>query len=367
MFFLCVPIYIYVQIGMKSDTPVSVASSFIQSTLAKPIVTTAPSSVQQNPQIISQNIPPLKQKTGIIKSKVPPPVPPRGSPRVDRRTSTGSYKSSHGISPRTTSPGIPNYLNDKYFNMIQQNANNMCRLSPQKLNYNNERRTSTPQPIFGKSRSPTCVRDWLEINDFAASDYDSSIKIFEITEPYKCATIKPRKPLPIKTGYLQRQSSFYEFSCNNEASVRSMVENYSKNQSFSRYNLAVFTDAKNHIDAEATKCIGKNFVSDRIKSYDHNNQVNHNNKDDKQDQINVPSIRIINPAQEQSNFIFNSLKRKTKTNNNNKANNRNLNEAIDKNGKISAKKCEILRSHSNIESDENDIFLDAFSLDGEFV
>ncbi|XP_031633372.1 phosphatidylinositol 4-phosphate 5-kinase type-1 beta isoform X4 [Contarinia nasturtii] len=95
----------------KSEAPVTVASSLIQSTLAKPIVTEAPSSTtsssssvpqQQSPLPTFQTtIPPLKQKTGIIKSKVPPPVPPRGSPRVDRRTSTSSHKSA-SASPRAT-------------------------------------------------------------------------------------------------------------------------------------------------------------------------------------------------------------------------------------------------------------------------
>ncbi|XP_055321416.1 phosphatidylinositol 4-phosphate 5-kinase type-1 beta-like isoform X5 [Sitodiplosis mosellana] len=89
----------------KPETPVTVASSSSQSSsLAKPIQTTAPSSVSQQQsrqQPVSQMIPPLKQKTGIIKSKVPPPVPPRGSPRVDRRTSASSQKSA-GASPRAT-------------------------------------------------------------------------------------------------------------------------------------------------------------------------------------------------------------------------------------------------------------------------
>lgn len=220
-----------------------------------------------------QTIPPLKQKTGIIKSKVPPPVPPRGSPRVDRRTSAGSYKSA-GPSPRgaTPSSGEQNYLNDKYFNQIQPNPNNVCRLSPQKFRTNNDRESVSPSlsartPIF-RNRSPTCVRDWLEINDFAASDYDEQVLQFKITEPPTCATITPRKPLPIRMGHLQRQSSFRSFSHGVDTSVRHKIEKYvEQNELVANQKLNSGPTADNNTD---TGQISANIVSDRIKAYDHN-------------------------------------------------------------------------------------------------
>lgn len=229
---------------------------------------------QSQAQPISQMIPPLKQKTGIIKSKVPPPVPPRGSPRVDRRTSASS------ASPRATpSSGRHemNYLNDKYFDTIQPNPNNLCRLSPQKLYKKDEPAVSPPRtPIF-RDRSPTCVRDWLEVNDFAASDYDESVLQFKITEPTKCITIKPRKPLPIRTAVLQRQSSFRAFSYSSDSSVRYKVEKYASDTNVA--NQMVNVSVNNNNDDEMAG-ISANIVSERIKSYynrgDSNDKSNNN-------------------------------------------------------------------------------------------
>ncbi|XP_037043534.1 phosphatidylinositol 4-phosphate 5-kinase type-1 alpha isoform X3 [Bradysia coprophila] len=77
----------------KPATPTTAAPSTISVVPSKPIVTTAPS--QTSPAI---TLPPLKQKTAIVKSKVPPPVPPRGSPKERRTHKTGT-------SPRATPPG----------------------------------------------------------------------------------------------------------------------------------------------------------------------------------------------------------------------------------------------------------------------
>lgn len=374
----------------------------------------------QSSQPILQTVPLLKQKTGIIKSKVPPPVPPRGSPRVDRRTSASSH-----ASPRATpSSGRHemNYLNDKYFDTIQPNANNLCRLSPQHLYTKDDRPVSPPRtPIF-RNRSPTCVRDWLEVNDFAASDYDESVLQFKITEPTKCVTIKPRKPLPIRTAHLQRQSSFRAFSYSSDSSVRCKVEKYAE------HNDIVATQNIVSSSHDDTAGISVNIVSERIRSYDcnqndindNNNNINNNNNTidtiphpetiDIQTTIEkgslfklrkafensssyilndqpVPVIRrvtaepmaepMIKPMakprlkkykkstalhmpqvtfSENSDDILKTLKRKNAPPNG--AN-------TDENDNI--EKIEILKNHSNIISVENANYLDTFSLDGEFV
>lgn len=367
--------------------------------------------------ILQSNIPPLKQKTGIIKSKVPPPVPPRGSPRVDRRTSASSHKSASASPRATPSSGRHemNYLNDKYFDTIQPNPNNMCRLSPQKFYKKDEKSTNSPPrtPIF-RDRSPTCVRDWLEVNDFAASDYDENVLQFKITEPTKCVTIKPRKPLPIRTAHLQRQSSFRTFSYSSDSSVRYKAEKYTEHNEIVA-NQTITSSNNDEIG------IGTNVVSDLIKSYDcnlnditndkiNNNQIinnintitnNNNNTNDTirhPESMDIektiekgnilklrqtfenptpncqPTLPLIKPRtkkkkanvtnrvtfsdQQQSDTILKTLKRK-------KAPPIVNTHANDDNDNI--KKCEILKSHSNILSVENITHLDAFSLDGEFV
>lgn len=215
--------YVHDKTMCYTETPVTVTPSSILSTPAKSIVTTAPS--MQGPTIsTTSNIPPLKQKTGIVKSKVPPPVPPRGSPR-DRRGG-GSQKS--GISPRGTPPssGSLNYLNDKYFDFVRPNSNNSCKIPAQTL-HPARSRSVTPQPIFGSRRSPTCVKDWLEINDFTTFDYDEKIVECKITQPPETITLKPKRPLPFKTAVLQRENSFKSLSHSSRSSVRSMVKTFS--------------------------------------------------------------------------------------------------------------------------------------------
>lgn len=316
--------------------------------LAKPNVTTAPSSVQQYMHPISQTIPPLKQKTGIVKSKVPPPVPPRGSPRVDRRTSTGSQKSSqmYGISPRNMSPGTPNYLNDKYFDVIQPNSNNMCRLTPLNLHKLSERRASAPTPIFGLRRSPTCVHDWLQINDFAASDFDEYILQSHELETVDNAIAKAKpnnRPIAFRTGHLQKQSSFRNSSYGGDISVRSMVERYSKKSHKNDVEMKI-----KHPPAIAEtneNCIRKNIVSDRVKAY---------RLDSTKPSVNqlIPSIQITSAER----GILNVLKRKRHI------------RSCDSIHESNVKKNEILRTHSNLKrSNGKETIVDAFSLDGEFV
>lgn len=380
-------------------------------------------------------IPPLKQKTGIIKSKVPPPVPPRGSPRVDRRASGGSHKSAVP-SPRgaTPSSGEQNYLNDKYFNTIQPNPNNMCRLSPQKLyKKDSERVSSSPSspsctPIF-RDRSPTCVRDWLEVNDFAASNYDESVLQFKITESQKCVTIKPRKPLPIRTAHLQRQSSFRALSLGSDTSVRYKIEKYvEQNEMSANKNAMAMTSNGSMND---TGDIGANIVSDRIKVYDCNqnpvngDQLNNSSEQShsremathpesmdigstiekgstiklrkkfEKDSSSMPASAIQTPPSQPKPSTVQSplpppIKPRTKLNRKSKLDVNHIRSTahtvptdnilstlkrkqpptgakhvIDENDNI--KKSEILKSHSKIQSVENIQYLDAFSLDGEFV
>lgn len=333
-------------VGWKIEALDSVALSFTHSMLAKPNVTTAPSSMQHYMHPISQTIPPLKQKTGIVKSKVPPPVPPRGSPRVDRRTSTGSQKSSqmYGVSPRNMSPGTRNYLNDKYFDVVQPNSNNMCRLTPLNLQKLSARRASAPTPIFGLRRSPTCVHDWLQINDFAASDFDEYIlqsKELE-TVDNSMANTKPNnhRPIAFRTGYLQKQSSFRNYG--GDKSVRSMVEKYSNKSHKNDVELKI-----NHQPAiePSDNFIRKNIVSDRVKAYRFDSTNPSSNQ-------MIPSIQITSSERD----ILNVLKRKCH------------NRSCDSMHESNVKRNEILRTHSNINrSNGNDKFVDAFSLDGEFV
>lgn len=235
----------------KTDAITATPSSSL-STPSKPIVTTAPSKTAIT------TMPALKQKTGIIKSKVPPPVPPRGSPR-DRRSGNGSHKS--GVSPRGTPPssGSVNYLNDKHKNVTRLKLNANCdNKNEQFTNCKSPvpvRTAVTEQilptalilrPLFGERRSPTCVRDWLEVNDFGASDFDR--KIIEWARGSKAAA-KARKPISIKTAILQRENSFKNIS-NSSGSVKSLTQNFeAKNQPIEGQSATIPTEKESIQDA----------------------------------------------------------------------------------------------------------------------
>lgn len=172
-------------------------------------------------------MPALKQKTGIIKSKVPPPVPPRGSPR-DRRSGNGNHKSS--LSPRGTPPssGSVNYLNDKYFDLVRPNRQiSQIKKSPGAI----PKAIKEPmmltalviRPVFGERRSPTCVRDWLEVNDFDANEFDR--KIVAWTRRGKAAAKARHNQMQIKESILQRDNSFKNIS-NSSGSVKSLTEKF---------------------------------------------------------------------------------------------------------------------------------------------
>lgn len=191
---------------MQAVNPTTVAPSPIAAMPSKPIVTTAPSQ-QQNP---SGTLPPLKQKTGIVKSKVPPPVPPRGSPK-DRR-------GHRGTSPKgTPSSGSYNHLNDKYFDACARKSSN---------NYDKERfdwlatnGSDEKPPSFGDRRSPSCVEDWLELNNF-----DVLPPAIPIDSPRKVIA-EHKRPISFTTKFLQRERSFHSMGrSSSSSSVQSVVK-----------------------------------------------------------------------------------------------------------------------------------------------
>lgn len=193
-------------------TPSSVAV-----TPSKPIVTTAPSqqssssgggggggnhhqsSYHPNSNNYNNNVstlPALKQKTGIVKSKIPPPVPPRGSPK-DRR----GQQQQRGASPKGTPPSsgsyTKNHLNDKYFDACGNVRGHRRQSSIVITNDNNNNNNDYDRPIFGASRSPSCVEDWLEINNFDVFPQPNEIS------PQK------QRPISITEKFLQRDNNQY--------------------------------------------------------------------------------------------------------------------------------------------------------------
>lgn len=78
-------------------------------------------------------------------------------------------------------------------------------------------------PVFGERRSPSCVEDWLEINDFdcCPAPIDSPIKL-------KAPVNLPKNALTIQTRFLQRENSFRSSGGSSERTVKSIIESFSK-------------------------------------------------------------------------------------------------------------------------------------------
>lgn len=78
-------------------------------------------------------------------------------------------------------------------------------------------------PVFGERRSPSCVEDWLEINDFdcCPAPIDSPIKL-------KAPLSLPKNTLTIQTRFLQRENSFRSSGGSSGRTVKSIIESFSK-------------------------------------------------------------------------------------------------------------------------------------------
>lgn len=271
--------------------PTTVAPSPIAATPSKPIMTTAPSqsnsaavSAAATGSAVASTLPPLKQKTGIVKSKVPPPVPPRGSPK-DRRGHHHHQTNSNraGSSPKGTPPssGSYNYLNDKYFACTQSTTSRRPSQTQSINNFDKHRFTiltnEEPVPIFGDRRSPSCVQDWLEINDFNISAPDQSPK--RVIATASSVDVIVKKPIAITTQFLQRENSLRNSA---SSSVRSIVKNFSndyKNTSIARNSNLMSTGNNKRMDFSnkifPAKDIGKS--DDISNNFIQNNEISPRN------------------------------------------------------------------------------------------
>lgn len=78
-------------------------------------------------------------------------------------------------------------------------------------------------PVFGERRSPSCVEDWLEINDFdsAPVPIDSPVKL-------KTPVNLSKNSLNIQTRFLQRENTFRSSGGSSSRTVKSLIESFSK-------------------------------------------------------------------------------------------------------------------------------------------
>lgn len=169
---------------------------------------------------VAKNVqaPPVKQRSAAapnsgstLKAKVPPPVPPRGSPRKRDSDAYQQQQQLEGGSSRalSTTPGI-----QKKTKNIQSLVNKFSK-SPHKDTLTVPPHDS-PLPRFGEQRSPSNVRDWLELHD-----------LFEASPvPAPPATISPPSPTPLHQIPAPPQSQIEAFKrTRQDSAVSSQVSN----------------------------------------------------------------------------------------------------------------------------------------------
>lgn len=338
-------------------------SSILASSSNKPIITTAPS---QSPAL---TLPPLKQKTAIVKSKIPPPVPPRGSPK-DRRTKKSDCSSPKGT---PSSAGRYNYLNDKYFACTLNNSTTTTVGDVAIANKcNNNRAVSaispSDQPRFGEKRSPNCVKDWLEINDFhipltndlntnilpgpkSNGKTQSSIRVKSMVEHFSHQNLA-NESFPVVR--LPKSKQNLPAAAEKNDSKYIPIQNRKTN---SIYNASV----RNEIDDLKRK----GHVSQLLLSSDNISSLYSDSNQNGSEQINVKSVAAAS-ATIDGGHILNTLKP-----NRVRRKKRIAPRIVENVNSKAREKCEIIQAMSNVElrfTDENyNRILDNFSLEGEFV
>ncbi|KAL1375163.1 hypothetical protein pipiens_020080 [Culex pipiens pipiens] len=150
----------------------------------------------------SAAMPPLKKKTAIVKASVPPPVPPRGSPKMTKAGmkgggGTGSLPSSSSHRGRSSA------------------GKRVVRRSSSKP------KPELPAPVVDYARSPNKVVCWLSSHDFRVSENGDRLEVAEAVNPVLEAEQPAQKKVVVGLND----------SC---SSVKKMIQNFEKQASVER-------------------------------------------------------------------------------------------------------------------------------------
>lgn len=211
-------------------------------------------------------MPPLKQKSNIVKAKVPPPVPPRGSPNARRgQTHKGS---SASIGSRGTQGKNNKILVGKYSDGPINQIDEAIKARYGKTKLNNQSLGQTP--VFGDRKSPTNVKDWLELNDFACVEPEVGVKKIGVLKNFQCDVsigLSPKKPIILQTETLKRENSFKALSQNSPSSVQSIVNNFENVRVTKRVKVMRKDFPKTErVQSFSDECPGNNNVANIKKS-----------------------------------------------------------------------------------------------------
>jgi hypothetical protein len=130
-------------------------------------------TLKQNVSKIQAPLPPLKKKMGIVKQNVPPPVPPRGSPRGFKHQSPKSGVTFNSdIKTGNVSPGIGTFERPKTLMKSNNDLRDQVQLEIQK---NREHSSTADLKNYSPNARPLVkslshnVQNWLALNNFDVS------------------------------------------------------------------------------------------------------------------------------------------------------------------------------------------------------
>ncbi|KAL9913914.1 phosphatidylinositol 4-phosphate 5-kinase type-1 gamma isoform X2 [Glossina fuscipes] len=180
----------------------------------------------------SSKAPPVKQRGpappssggNALKAKVPPPVPPRGSPR--KRDSDSGV---HGTEPSTRTLSTPgSKVNANNFLKPDTLSNNLNNSLPKKVNRKELKVDDLkPPPRFGEHRSPSNVHDWLELHEMFSVENGHTNQELPPRPPPPQSTLPKTEsstqphPLPLQLQHLTRRESMQSASSSVYSAARS--------------------------------------------------------------------------------------------------------------------------------------------------
>uniref|UniRef100_A0A1B0GC28 PIPK domain-containing protein n=1 Tax=Glossina morsitans morsitans TaxID=37546 RepID=A0A1B0GC28_GLOMM len=182
----------------------------------------------------SSKAPPVKQRGpappssggSALKAKVPPPVPPRGSPR--KRDSDSGV---HGTEPSTRTLSTPgSKVNANNFLKPDTLSNNLNNSLPKKANRKELKVDDLkPPPRFGEHRSPSNVHDWLELHEMFNVENGHTNQELPPRPPPPQPTLPKTEsstqphPLPLQLQHLTRRESMQSASSSVYSAARSRI------------------------------------------------------------------------------------------------------------------------------------------------
>lgn len=190
--------------------------------------------------------PPVKQRTpaasaarsaaasgSTLKAKVPPPVPPRGSPRKRDSDAFQQHQLQEGGGSSralSTTPGIETRTKLKKHKtkekrpLSSHNDNKNANANENDNGYDNDTTTklqvpTEDMPRFGEKRSPSNVRDWLELHDLFEGLGDSP----QTGKTSQAAPPLPPSPQIAALQNLRRKDSVRSITSSTYSAARSRI------------------------------------------------------------------------------------------------------------------------------------------------